>query len=115
VTASGHCGAWFFRLDEREAEYNGGFIFYASQGGSPTSPTGRHQVLAYVTVTNDGPAAVGVSWDDDFGFTTLGPGNSVTLAVNSFVEVGVMGAGTAPPIYAQGRYVISWCCAGISS
>jgi hypothetical protein len=116
VEANGHCSRFLVRDQDGLREQ---LLFVGSQPGVPSSPVGRDRVLAYETITNEGPRAVTVYWDGDPpNYETAGqstlllPNNTITLAVSRSVKVmyspdpsqGLSGD------YAQGHDVISWCC-----
>jgi hypothetical protein len=91
VDTSGHCGC--FRVEKVEG-YERNLIFVGLQPGISFSPVDRDHLLAYVTVANDGPSAVRLSWDgptpsyeQQSQSALLLPNNSMTVVVSRALEV----------------------------
>jgi hypothetical protein len=109
VEAAGHCSRFLVRDRDGLREQ---LLFAGSQPGAPTSPVGRGRVLAYETITNQGPGAVRVYWDGSAPgqSTLLLPGNSITIAAGASVKVVYSPDPVGLGDYAEGHDAISWCC-----
>jgi hypothetical protein len=117
VNARGHCGK--FRVAD-EPDWREHVIFIGSQPGVVASPVGRDRVLAYVTVTNAGPRAMRLTWDQPppgrrarRGATQsalLLPDCSTTLVIGSALTIDYSPNPATTGAEALGHYVVSWCC-----
>ena len=106
-------------------------IFVASQPGIAWTPVGQDRVLAYVSVTNEGPRAVQLFWDGGppsymvrsnptstvptaptDQFAPLFPGNSMAVVVDRALKL--VYAPTVDPAdigdHASGYFCITYCC-----
>lgn len=122
---NGHAGR--FSIADKPG-YTEQLIFAGSHPAVAGTPVTHDRILAYVTVTNDGPRAVRVFWDgappayktpgrpaapaptDQFA-VVLG-GNSITVVVARAVKV-VYAADADPSVVgdsSKGCYEVSWCC-----